>query len=148
MKVRYLLLASVFSGIIGVISSLWLEDINVNFGFLTSASIRITSILLIISYTLFVINHSGMDPLKHLRLLKQFIIILLVISAITLIACAETIGGNNPDISFVAFLTLISLPPAEIALIIISTIVYYAKKKKYNAAAEEIPEDNSDETKS
>lgn len=148
MKVRYWLLASVFSGIIGVISAMWLECINANFEFLTLASIRITSILLIISYTLFVINHSGMDPLKHLRWLKRFIIILLVISAITLIACTETIGGNNPDISFVAFLTLISLLPAEIALIIISTIVYYAKKKKYNAAAEEIPEDNSDETKS
>ncbi len=72
---------------------------------------------------------------------------MLVISAITFIFCAESVGADDFDGGIIALYALIVLLPTEIVVIIISTIVYYAKKKKYNAAEEKISEDNSDETK-
>lgn len=142
MKIRYWLLASLVTEIISTVSSIWSKS-----DFLSTYTELITIILLACAYVTFIINKSGIEPTKHLLLLKRFIIILFVIAAITFIACTESFGADDPDAAFTAMIFLISLFPLELALIIISYIAYRIKKKKYMPYAEEDSEDDSDETK-
>lgn len=150
MKARYWLFASLIFGAISAVSHTWLENISCNYIFLTALS----SVAAVVSLAAAVINvitgnPSDNEPLQRLNSLKKFIKIILVLTAITFLAVAENLGGDNGDSDEViyALFALIFFLPAEIVVMIISTIIYYTKKKRYNADTENISEDISDETK-
>lgn len=150
MKSRHWLMAAVIFGVISAATHMRLHELSDNFRMVVAIISNNAVVTSIISAIVELrVGRCEKYPLYQLYLLKKFIIIMLVITVIAFVFIAESLGGSSEDFiaGIFALYVLMFILPSEIAVTIITAVSFFIKKKRCNVSAEEISEDNSDQTK-